>query len=67
VIAGVIIPSPYSSDAPTIPSRMRSPRPRDDCCGRRISAVNARMPPSPWLSARITSTMYLIETIRMSE
>ena len=27
------------------------------------SAVNARMPPSPWLSARITSSRYLIEMI----
>ena len=26
-----------------------------------ISAVSARMPPSPWLSARITMTTYLIE------
>ena len=27
------------------------------------SAVNARMPPSPWLSARMTSSRYLIEMI----
>jgi hypothetical protein len=30
------------------------------------SAVSARMPPSPWLSARITNTRYLIETTMIS-
>ena len=45
------------------PRRRRARR----CCRRRggISAVSARMPPSPWLSARMTMAMYLIEmTIR---
>ena len=30
------------------------------------SAISARMPPSPWLSARITKTQYLIETVTIS-
>ena len=30
------------------------------------SAVRARMPPSPWLSARITSSRYLIEMMTIS-
>ena len=30
------------------------------------SAVRARMPPSPWLSARITSIRYLIEMMMIS-
>ena len=31
-----------------------------------MSAVSARMPPSPWLSARITMAMYLTETTMSS-
>ena len=31
------------------------------------SAVSARMPPSPWLSARMTIAMYLTEMTRSSE
>ena len=31
------------------------------------SAVRARMPPSPWLSARITSIRYLIEMMMISD
>jgi len=31
------------------------------------SAVSARMPPSPWLSARMTIAMYLIEMTSTSE
>ena len=31
------------------------------------SEVRARMPPSPWLSARSTNTTYLTETTRMSD
>ena len=30
------------------------------------SAVRARIPPSPWLSARITSARYLIEMMMIS-
>ena len=39
--------------------------PADTSDGR--SAVSARMPPSPWLSARITITTYLSETTSSSE
>jgi len=56
-IAGVIMLSPKNSDAPKIPSaasrtavRRPSGEPR-----RRISVIRAMMPPSPSLSARITS------------
>ncbi len=55
-IAGVIRPSPYSSAVPNTPRVtiaapvfvMGSPR------RGMTSDVNARIPPSPWLSARIT-------------
>ena len=32
----------------------------------RVSNISARMPPSPWLSARITNRQYLIETVMIS-
>ena len=52
--AGVITPSPYSSADPNKPRPSSTPR----LCGPRyvggISAISARMPPSPWLSMRIT-------------
>ena len=67
VIAGVIIPSPYSSAAPKMPistsTGKREPFPGRDGS----SAVSARMPPSPWLSARMTIAMYLTEMTRSSE
>ena len=37
-----------------------------DRCSGMTSAVRARMPPSPWLSARITSGRYLIEMMMIS-
>jgi hypothetical protein len=64
LIAGVIMPSPKSRDAPTIPSPMRTeyvglgPAPSFRVGSR---AVRDRIPPSPWLSARITTAMYLTE------
>jgi len=68
-IAGVIMLSPKNSDAPKIPSAAsaslvrRPPRtPR-----RRISVISARMPPSPSLSARITSSTYLIVTMIVTD
>ena len=36
-------------------------------CAAAASAVSARMPPSPWLSARITIAMYLTEITSSSE
>jgi hypothetical protein len=34
---------------------------------RRASAVSAMIPPSPWLSARRTNIMYLIDTTQISD
>ncbi len=66
-MAGVIRPSPYSRAVPNTPSAMMarlaptgSPRVGIN------SAVSARMPPSPWLSARITSARYLTEMMTTS-
>ncbi len=44
---------------------MTSARPRP-CQLARVSNISARMPPSPWLSARITNRQYLIETVMIS-
>ena len=55
-IAGVIIESPKNSAAPNNPSAARNHvvrRPRVPV-PRRSSVISAMMPPSPWLSARIT-------------
>ena len=69
VIAGVIMPSPYSSAAPKMASSTSTGRPsasrpatwlRPRFSGS--SVASARMPPSPWLSARITMAMYLTDT-----
>lgn len=62
-IAGVINPSPYSSAVPNTPRVMiAAPERLGGEPGSGItSAVNARIPPSPWLSARITRKRYLIE------
>src|SRR5664279_675174 len=67
--AGVIMLSPKNSDAPKIPNAARAslvrrpPRtPR-----RRIRVISARMPPSPSLSARITSSTYLIVTMIVTD
>jgi hypothetical protein len=60
VIAGVIIPSPYSSAAPKMRRAINTFLPfRLPRVG--TSAVSARMPPSPALSARMTMAMYLME------
>ena len=61
-IAGVIMLSPKNSDAPKMPSATRIAcvrrLPRTPC--RRIKVISARMPPSPSLSARSTSSTYLM-------
>ena len=44
---------------------MTSARPRP-CQLARVSDISARMPPSPWLSARITNRQYLIEMVMIS-
>ena len=61
-IAGVITESPKNSAAPTTPSTSatdasRGPTPPGPCSLRSTSAVRARMPPSPWLSARMIRPM----------
>ena len=56
-MAGVIMLSPKNSDAPKIPSAASAalaPRPPGTPC-LRISVISAMIPPSPSLSARITS------------
>ncbi len=55
-MAGVMVPSPYSSAAPKRPSTTSSRRGRPPSSSRAgwIRAINARMPPSPLLSARMT-------------
>ena len=64
-MAGVMMPSPYSSAAPNSPAPTSTVRRRELVfpCGR-TSASNARMPPSPRLSARSTNVMYLKETTK---
>ena len=59
--AGVIIPSPRSSEAPMMP---RATRIEEVADGSR--AVSERIPPSPWLSALKTTAVYLIEMTRIS-
>ena len=67
VMAGVIMPSPYSSERRRCRQQDQRRRDRASARARGSSAVSARMPPSPWLSARITMAMYLIEMMRSSE
>ena len=57
-IAGVIMLSPRKSDAPKIPSAasMSLVRRLPAMCPRRMRVIRAMMPPSPSLSARMTSS-----------
>ena len=57
-IAGVIMLSPKNSDAPNTPSSARkiAVRRPPGAPRRRISVISAMIPPSPSLSARITSS-----------
>ena len=68
-IAGVIMLSPKNNEAPKTPSAAsasfvrRPPRiPR-----RRISVIRAMIPPSPSLSARITSRTYVTVTMIVTD
>ena len=56
-MAGVIMLSPKNSEAPKIPSAASTTARRPPMRRRRISVISAMMPPSPSLSARITSVM----------
>ena len=58
-IAGVIMLSPRNSEAPKIPSAGQQRAwsgALPATCSRRIRVISAMMPPSPSLSARITSS-----------
>ena len=59
-IAGVIMASPKKRQAPPRPITSITVRARPQTGN--ASESNAIVPPSPWLSARITSTTYLIAT-----
>ena len=62
-IAGVIMPSPYRSAVPNKPITTKTRRRgRLFVVRGRINAVRARIPPSPWLSARMTRSRYLMVT-----
>ena len=68
-IAGVIMLSPKNSEAPKIPSAAstifaRRPPGR---ARLRIRAINAMIPPSPSLSARITSRTYVMVTMIVTD
>ena len=66
-IAGVMIPSPKNRHAPTMPTIASVLRIAVLTATRWASAISARMPPSPWLSARITSITYFTVTISTSD
>ncbi len=62
-IAGVIKPSPKNRQAPMMPtsvSALRTPVPTETRCA---SAISARMPPSPRLSACMISVTYFTVTM----
>ena len=62
-MAGVIMASPKNSDAPASPTNNRAGRSRP--AAGRASERSAMVPPSPWLSARMTKMTYLTATMRM--
>jgi hypothetical protein len=67
-MAGVMMPSPKSRAAPIRIMMTAAPSPRLGACSRPVErrASRAKMPPSPWLSARMTNQMYFMLTTRMS-
>ena len=66
-IAGVMTPSPYSSDAPITPSSTSTGSLAPSATwSAATSDSSARMPPSPSLSARSTKTTYFSDTITIS-
>ncbi len=69
LMAGVMIPSPYKSAAPINAAQSsHRPRPRVAASSRdRASARSAKSPPSPPLSARSRSEMYLPPTMSSSD
>ena len=69
-IAGVMMPSPKNSDAPNRPTAARTAAARRPGCverQRRSSVISAITPPSPSLSARIASRMYVTVTMIITD
>src|SRR5580658_5024368 len=66
-IAGVMMPSPKNRPAPTMPIKASVLRMAVFTATRCASAMSASIPPSPWLSARITSITYFTVTISTSD
>jgi hypothetical protein len=68
-IAGVIMLSPKKSAAPKIPrpARVSFVRRPPGTPPRRIRVMSAMIPPSPSLSARITSSTYLTVTTMVTD
>ena len=68
-MAGVIMLSPKNSEAPKTPSAASTTfvRRPPATLRRRISVISARMPPSPSLSARITSSTYVTVTMIVTD
>ncbi len=64
-IAGVIMASPKNSDAPAKPTTSSTPCSRP--AAGRARESRAMVPPSPWLSARMTSTTYFRATISTTD
>ena len=65
--AGVMMPSPKNRQAPEMPTKARMTRSRSLATPRWARAIRARMPPSPRLSARMTSMTYLTVTTRIND
>jgi hypothetical protein len=59
-----MMPSPYISAAPNKPMTTRA-RARSNPLAP-ASGISAKIPPSPWLSARITKRQYLMEIVMTS-
>src|SRR5579859_7852058 len=68
-MAGVIMLSPKNSEAPKIPSAASTAFARipPGRARRRIKAISAMIPPSPSLSARITSSTYVTVTMIVTD
>ncbi len=64
-MAGVMTPSPYRSAAPKSPSRSSADRPFFEMSFWPTSAISARIPPCPRLSARMTNSRYLNVTTKV--
>jgi hypothetical protein len=66
-MAGVMMPSPYSSADPNNPAVTSSQRARRSFIPAGSRARSARMPPSPRLSARSMWATYLNEIRKLSD